>query len=359
MKQLQKELTTFLDEISRVYTSNFPFVVFRKPNEELITAYVQNSKEVHYLNSYNEQGFVFSPFNKVEKKVFFSVENCEIFSSKIPSEFKLNAALSNSNFENISAKNSKEKHIKLIKKGIDFIKSKEAEKIVLSRKEELKFKEFDVINTLKKMLNNYKNAFVYLWYHPTIGLWMGATPERLINLSENKFTTMALAGTQLYKNTTDVVWKEKEQQEQQFVTDYILDTINECVENIEVSNPYTVKAGNLLHIRTDISGTLKSENIVEKLINTLHPTPAVCGLPKEIATTFILENEGYNRAYYSGYLGELNRNKNTQLFVNLRCMEWHNNTASIYIGGGITMDSIPSSEWKETVSKAEIMKKVL
>lgn len=98
---------------------------------------------------------------------------------------------------------------------------------------------------------------------------------------------------------------------------------------------------------------------MEKLINALHPTPAVCGLPKAVAEAFILQNENYDRSYYSGYLGELNLNERTSLFVNLRCVELENNLASIYVGGGITADSIPENEWEETVSKAEVMKKVL
>jgi len=82
-------------------------------------------------------------------------------------------------------------------------------------------------------------------------------------------------------------------------------------------------------------------------------------LPKTVAATFILENEGYNRLYYSGYLGELNRDESTSLFVNLRCMQLDDKLVSIYVGGGITAESIPENEWKETVSKAEVMKKVL
>ena len=98
---------------------------------------------------------------------------------------------------------------------------------------------------------------------------------------------------------------------------------------------------------------------MENLINSLHPTPAICGIPKSVATDFILKYEGYNRAYYSGYLGELNMNDSTNLFVNLRCMQIENNMAAIYVGGGITNESIPENEWLETVSKSEIMKKVL
>lgn len=112
----------------------------------------------------------------------------------------------------------------------------------------------------------------------------------------------------------------------------------------------------------------------------MHPTPAVCGLPKDISKAFILKNENYNREFYTGFLGELNikerksRNVNrhniendayasvknvSNLYVNLRCMQLVNNHAIVYIGGGITKDSIPEKEWEETVSKSQVIKSIL
>lgn len=266
----------------------------------------------------------------------------------------------NPKFQHIENPNElKQNHLAIVQKAIDFIKNSEAQKIVLSRKETLEFDNLNVVNTFKKMLKAYKNAFVYVWFHPEIGLWMGATPERLLTVEKGNFKTMALAGTQKYAGTTNVVWQDKEKQEQQYVTDFMLENLKEAVESLQVTTPFTVQAGNLVHIRTDISGKLKSADSLENLINILHPTPAVCGLPKDVAAAFILENEGYQRNYYAGFLGELNSNESANLFVNLRCMQVENMSASIYVGGGITTDSIPENEWAETASKAEVMKKVL
>ena len=91
----------------------------------------------------------------------------------------------------------------------------------------------------------------------------------------------------------------------------------------------------------------------------LHPTPAVCGLPKEEAKQFILDNELYNRDFYTGFLGELNLKGQTNLYVNLRCMQLKDNRISIYVGGGITADSNAENEWEETVIKAKVMKNAL
>ena len=156
--------------------------------------------------------------------------------------------------------------------------------------------------------------------------------------------------------------------------------LEDSVENVNISNVETVKAGNLLHLKTNITAQLKANSNLNKLISTLHPTPAVCGYPKDIAKQFILKNEMYNREFYTGFLGELNfdttiaprsskrnienrayavKRKSTQLYVNLRCMQLKEINAIIYVGGGITESSNPESEWEETVSKSMVIKNVL
>ena len=360
---MSEETANFFIELESVCQSKSPFVVYRKPYEDLVTAFVQRTQELYELKSYKEAGFVFAPFSASEKKIFFPFDACDSFSINIcGSELLENNEIhaEKPKFEIVEHPDIlKENHIAIVRQAIDFIKNNKARKIVLSRKETLKTGHLNVVSIFKKMLKAYKNAFVYLWFHPEIGLWMGATPERLLSVQKGKFKTMALAGTQKYTGTTNVVWQNKEKQEQNFVTEFILKNLKDSVDNLEISEPFTVQAGNLLHLRTDISGKLKSDNTLENLINALHPTPAVCGLPKDVAATFILANEGYHRAYYSGFLGELNSHESANLFVNLRCMKVENKLVSLYIGGGITADSIPENEWMETVSKAEVMKKVL
>ena len=355
---LSTNINVFFEKISEMYNANLPFVVYRKPNGTKITAFYQDTSALYTLKSFEETGFIFSPFNKNESKILFPLNNCnQIFAtiekdfnvSKIGSEFKVD--------ENLEAK---KQHVSIVQNAIDFINTNQAKKIVLSRREEVSCNAIEVFNVLKKMLNNYKNAFVYLWFHPKVGLWMGATPERLISIDKQlNLKTMALAGTQKFNGTLQVKWQEKELLEQQYVTDYILENIKDKTTNIETKGPYTTKAGSLLHLRTDISATLKAQDLLGNIINAVHPTPAICGIPQNIATDFILKNENYNRAFYSGYLGELNINNATNLFVNLRCMQIKENIATLYIGGGITNKSIAEKEWDETVAKAEIMKRVL
>jgi isochorismate synthase len=163
------------------------------------------------------------------------------------------------------------------------------------------------------------------------------------------------------------------------VTNYITEALKTRLTGLEVSGTTTVKAGNLWHLCTGISGKLVSGDL-QGLVKVLHPTPAVGGVPMVPAKGFILQRENYARGFYTGYLGELNfretkerttsrrnmenkaygtvRNRTT-LFVNLRCMQLLHQKALIYVGGGITAGSIPEREWLETVSKSATMLKVL
>ena len=194
-------------------------------------------------------------------------------------------------------------------------------------------------------------------------MWLGATPEQFLKINQKSLQTVALAGTQIATKAENVSWPDKEIEEQRLVTEFITTGLQDKVSEMTVSSPYSVKAGNLWHIKTDIAATAKNKKVKGEIIAALHPTSAVCGLPKEPAKAFILKNESYDREYYSGFLGELNidlvtfRTEQSDLFVNLRCMKIVGDTAELFIGCGITKNSVPADEFMETVNKSMTMKK--
>ncbi len=355
---LKEDTSIFFNELEQALNSKKPFVVYKKPHETTITSYVQKLNDLFVLKSFNQKGFVFSPFLRENQKVFFPIEKCTISSANFSNETLVETNCVDE-LETISFSKNQDDYIRLVDNTIRFIKQTLTDKIVISRKETLKKNDFNTFNTYKKMLHKYPNAFVYCWYHPKVGLWMGASPERFLNIESEQFKTMSLAGTQVFSSKYEVVWTEKEKEEQQFVTNFILDNIEGLSENIQTSGPFTVKAGNLVHLRTDISAKITSNHLIEDLVLKMHPTPAVCGLPMQEAKDFILKNEGYNRSFYTGFLGELNISNTTNFYVNLRCMKVDVKSISIYVGGGITAGSNAQKEWEETVSKSKVMKSVL
>lgn len=344
------------DKITDFYNSKKPFVVYRKPNSNILFGFFTEDDSIVFTENYAESGFVFAPFDASEKAVIFPLEKSKFISEELSLEQK---TLDKKVF--FIDEESRENHMLLVDKTIDKINKSDLKKVVISRKENVQFSDFDLIEAYQKLLQNYKNAFVYVWFHPKVGLWLGATPETLLDVNNTSFTTMSLAGTQVYKNTKNVVWRSKELEEQQLVTNFIESQLQEISSNLKINKTETVKAGSLLHLRTKVTGKLKENFTLKSLIRALHPTPAVCGLPRNDAKKFILENENYHRSFYTGFLGELNldSDKKSSLFVNLRCMKIEKKEAAIFVGGGITKDSKSEDEWKETVSKSKTMKRIL
>ena len=315
---------------------------------------------MYFAENFEESGFVFAPFEG--NQMILIPRNQSVKWEALITSSQEN---DDSDLEDSEDIHAKENFENLVQKAIDAIAKGTFKKVVLSRKEIVGLSNFDLVSIFEKLIQNYPTAFCYCWFHPKIGLWMGATPERLLKADTNTFYTMSLAGTQKLQGDKQVVWEEKEMEEQQFVSDFILDNLKKLTSEVSVSSPYTAQAGTLAHIKTDIEGVINENSSLKEVVSVLHPTPAVCGLPKEVAKNFILEHEGYDRKYYTGFLGELNKegfNKGeikSDLYVNLRCMQIKDNQAHLYMGCGITKDSIPEKEWRESVNKSMTMKKIL
>lgn len=352
-------MNDFFSTIRKHQEQNLPFVIYSKPNSSSIFAYLQQNEILYEVSDYSEKGFVFASFD--EKQLVLIPEN----ESKIISAKQLEVAINAVETEDLSFDSeAKTQYEDLVEKGIQAIKNEEFKKVVLSRSEIVDVAKFDFITTFKYLIQLYPTTFTYCFFHPKIGLWIGATPEQLLKASGNVFETTALAGTQKVTLEEEISWQQKEKDEQQYVTDFIIKRLREVAASVVISEPYNIKAGSIWHIKTDISGVLNDNSTLEEVIGTLHPTPAVCGLPKKKAKAFILENENYDRTFYTGFLGELNssfanKTVSSDLFVNLRSMQVKENKAILYIGCGITKESIPEKEWEESVNKSMTMKRVL
>lgn len=356
-------MSSLLNRILTAYQQKLPFVAYRKPNTQVLQAFFQQNDTLFFSEKFIESGFIFAPFNDANNAILIPNKHSHYL------EETLNL---NSDFQEdrdacftVEDLEAKKLYLQLIKKTIKAIKDHEFQKVVISRKEEVELNDFDMIHTFKQLLNSYQNAFVSVWFHPKIGLWLGASPETLVRINNSQFSTMSLAGTQVFKNTEPIVWGNKELEEQQLVTNFIESQLKPLVTTMKTGERTTLKAGALMHLKTSIAGVFDDEKgDLKTCIKALHPTPAVCGLPRDTSKEFIQANEHYQRTFYTGFLGELNLPSKTNtikssLFVNLRCMEIQNNNAIIFIGGGITKDSNPSKEWDETVSKSLTMRKVL
>lgn len=336
---------------------NRNFVVFSIPESNTFTVIIESDSEINPL----KKGFVIHPFQE-------SKSTPSVF---IPADFEFSSnAISDANIEDIEALNtlpkvddssgnspiSKEKYLQDLTSGIDRLKTTDLQKFIFSRiKNNSKSTNLDLSKLLFKLNEKYPNAFSYLLHHQNTGIWMGATPETLLHWNKSKVSTMSLAGT-LPNTGSNPEWNHKELEEQEYVTQYISNAFTQNNIEHKVGKPETVKAGPVYHLKSKITSTEPvSYSVAKNLIDSLHPTPAVCGIPLKMALETIATIEKHDRKYYTGYLGIVDPDKSLQLFVNLRCMQVLSNSLDLYVGGGITQLSSPLKEWEETNYKAKTL----
>lgn len=270
--------------------------------------------------------------------------------------------------ENRASNTSGTRYQRIVENALMEIQSGQFQKVVPAAQRLVPLQDdFSCVDTFFRLCSNYADAFVSLVSAPGIGTWLGASPEALIELDRSKiFTTVAVAGTQAYLPNVlpqEVAWRQKEIEEQALVSRYIINCFKKIrLREFEESGPKTVVAGNLLHLKTTYTVNMEETNfplLGSVMLDLLHPTSAVCGMPKHTAQEFLSANEDFDRELFSGYLGPVNINEETHLYVNLRCMQILPRYALLYAGAGVTEDSIPEKEWMETQLKCDTLLEVM
>lgn len=248
---------------------------------------------------------------------------------------------------------NKDEYLYTLHEVIDLIKEHQLPKLVYARRKIFtEFKAVDYKKSFEKLCITYPNAFRYI-FNDGSNAWMGAFSETLgkFNKTTHQFETMSLAGTLPITEE----WTEKEIEEQKPVTSYIKDVLKSYSQNIEASETYDHISGNIKHLRTDFKAQINPEDL-DSLINSLHPTPAVCGIPKDFCKKSIQKFEKYPREFYAGFI-KVETDESIMYFVNLRCARLYKDAVHVFVGGGITSQSNPEKEWQETELKSEAILK--
>jgi isochorismate synthase len=333
-------------------------------------------------------GYVFHPFSTERHPAKFLREDIHLSKSdteiqilkSVLAEEELSAAFGQNGAEEqietaqnrdlLTEKETDDKsnYLNLVNKTIGGIKGDRFQKVVISRSKFIDLPpHFNAATYFNALCDKYANAFIHLTYIPGAGLWIGATPEVLIEIDKNnRFQTVALAATQSYNKDTDIedtTWSQKDIEEQAMVSRYIINCFKKIrLREFEEIGPRTYLSGNLVHLKTSYLVNIDQVAFPELgtvMLELLHPTSAVCGMPKDAALSFIQENEGFDRSYFSGFLGPVNVLNETNVFVNLRTMKISGNQAQLFAGAGIIANSNPEKEWHETEIKMETLLTVL
>lgn len=273
----------------------------------------------------------------------------------------------------VSEKKEKEAYYDTFSRFYQGLEEKRFNKLVLGRTSHIELaEEVDAEALFWKACYLYPRMYVALVVTEKSGTWLMATPEVLLSGNGGVFRTMSLAGTmklgiqqEAFDNPVgigekpDMAWSDKNVEEQEIVSTYICECLNTLSNEVEQSNPYTQRAGSLVHLRSDFTFKMKEEKGVGDAINALFPTPAVCGMPKEEAWHFIVTHEHESRRYYSGFTGPICSADDFQLYVTLRCMQIDRQRLCLYAGGGLLPDSDVEQEWNETEAKMETMRNLI
>jgi isochorismate synthase len=371
--------TNMLEKVHRLALENqIAFASYKLPDEpEVITIIqwkTQPARISDILSLDGKSGFVFAPFDLDSGNPIRLIQPDLVMRGNAVDDidFRLDPMLTESNLTEMRAHYStsaepQEINMDDYMQQVDELRKMIGEslldKVVLSRiSVEKKPDGFNPTLLLEKLQNAYPEAFVFMIYIADAGLWFGASPEPLMIMKDKQISTVSLAGTRVWETDGDTKpWGEKELREQEIVTEYI-DCILEKsgVNKYSKKGPISHRAGNVEHLKTSFEFTDKELSINPlPFVKKLHPTPSVCGLPKDMALDVIKRIEKHKREYYTGFLGPVNFENKWHLYVNLRSMKVDDNQFCYYLGAGITSGSDPLKEWEETQNKKNTLQNIV
>ena len=375
-----------LKHLNKLIKTNERFAIWRMPNEATLCFVHQQNPEayccerIEQLN--NVKGFVVAPFSPSKEHPIVVIRSeCGIQQTALASNTdkenhptdkkqadsknnnipKCNAAYhmsQTSTNENATLDMEYRTNFSIFSKALQ---AEQLQKLVLSRsKEKALSADFSPAHAFIEAVYRYPYSYVYLCHTPETGTWMGSTPETLLSGKGKHWHTVSLAATLPNSKEGENTWDAHHKLEQQLVTDYIqTQLLSFGATHIHVEDPFTVQAAQLLHLRSNFHFELPNTRQIGSLLQHLHPTPAVSGLPKAEAFSFILQHETAKRAYYAGFIGSLDPDEQTAIYVNLRCMQIREKRATLYAGGGLLSSSVLETEWNETEYKMKTMESLI
>lgn len=359
-------------KLDQLINKDVLFLLFRDPIDRKITLALFSDQAVESLENLpqldGKHGFVFAPFQSCVQHpilllkaptLYVGNEAIQAYLSTIDSlqegQDRKNHQPIDMLIDQTETKKNYEQTFNAVHKAV---LADACKKVVLSRKQIIpRSTAFSSGNLFNAACSTYRDAFVYLCHTPVTGTWLGSSPELLMAGKDRQWQTVALAGTQLPESTQPTMWDKKNQLEQQLVVDFIEQVLKSFGTHHEKKGPHSYKAGALTHLKTSISFDLNKPQTkhLGTLIDALHPTPATCGYPKKAALELIHTHEPYDRSYYCGFIGYLDVQHETLLYVNLRCMRITPTTLELFAGGGLLPDSDCEAEWNETESKLQTL----
>ncbi len=262
---------------------------------------------------------------------------------------------------------SREIWIKNVEKALQLIEQKKIQKVVLARSCILELDSapdpFAITAALKQ---NAEGAFVFC-VQSEKSSFLGASPELLFAREKEHLISEAIAATRRRGNTKEedalfekeLLSSTKELREFSFVQTHLQEHLLPfCAQPLTFTPLSIHKTKNVQHLYSQCRGLLKKEVTDSAILETLHPTPALCGFPREKAYSLIQELEPFDRGYYGGVIGWSTAEK-SEWVVGIRSCLLQGKVATLFSGTGIVEGSDPEAEWDELNQKLKLYDRIL
>ena len=322
-------------------------------------------------------------YDNLKKKIFYIInvfndEKITNFSKKYTQiQNELNS-LYNNNFNikkkknikksslriNIKSNTSKSSFLNMVKKAKNFIKIGDIFQVVLSQRFEAKLSK-DPIDIYKKLRVTNPSPFMFFFNFPDFQI-IGASPEILVRLRDNKITVRPIAGTRprgknyiqdkFYEK--DLLNDKKELSEHLMLLDLGRNDAGKVskINTVKVTESFTIERySHVMHIVSNVTGVYNNKYSKFKSLLAGFPAGTVSGAPKIRAMEIIDQLEKTKRKVYAGGIGYFSANGEFDTCIALRTAMVKNKKFYVQAGAGIVADSVPLKEYEETVNKAKAL----
>ena len=246
-------------------------------------------------------------------------------------------------------------------KGIALIEAGDLEKLVLATRQVLFLrKPLDPLKLLARLRDQQTNSCRFLWQKNKEESFFGASPERLISLNRHNLLIDALAGTaNKGDDGRELLASSKNLREHHFVVNSIIEQLLENgIKTSHQSKPRLMTQGHLIHLHTLIRASAKNKSPLD-LVASLHPTPAVAGLPLSKSLDWLRALEPFDRHTYASPIGWIDKNQNSEFRVAIRYGHIKGNELKLFAGAGLVKGSTIEGEMQEVALKFEVLRNQL
>lgn len=241
-------------------------------------------------------------------------------------------------------------------------------KTVLARSMRVQMERpLELTSLLERLREEHPQSFVFALAHEG-HVFVGATPERLVRVDEERVFSEALAGSIARGQTPEedealaqkLLASEKDRREQDIVRRWVVERLTPWCRQLDAaSSPIVRRFPKVQHLYTPVAGRLNESTHILELVQTLHPTPAVGGYPLHDALRLIAAHETQSRGWYAGPIGWLTAAGEGEFAVGIRSAVLSQNDATLYAGCGIVDGSDPMREFNESRLKMQVMLETL